>query len=71
LPDTHLGTAFPNPLEPPTGCTFHPRCPHAMQVCSQDAPSPRTIAGGSVRCHLYDAESAEMPGGASAQVTTC
>ncbi|MGH6778674.1 MAG: ABC transporter ATP-binding protein, partial [Bradyrhizobium sp.] len=44
LPDTRLGTAFPNPLEPPTGCTFHPRCPHAMPVCSQQPPSPRTIA---------------------------
>jgi peptide/nickel transport system ATP-binding protein len=56
LPDTHLGTAFPNPLEPPAGCTFHPRCPHVMPVCAQDAPLARTIAGGSVRCHLYDSE---------------
>jgi peptide/nickel transport system ATP-binding protein len=65
LPDTHLGTAFPNPLEPPTGCTFHPRCPHAMPVCSQEPPSPRTIAAGSVRCHLYDAEFKETVGAAS------
>jgi len=65
LPDTHLGTAFPNPLEPPTGCTFHPRCPHAMPVCSQEPPSPQTIAAGSVRCHLYDAEIKETLGAAS------
>ena len=65
LPDTHLGTAFPNPLEPPAGCTFHPRCPHAMPVCSQEPPSPRTIAAGSVRCHLYDAEIKETLGAAS------
>ncbi|MGH6780143.1 MAG: ABC transporter ATP-binding protein [Bradyrhizobium sp.] len=65
LPDTHLGTAFPNPLEPPTGCTFHPRCPHAMPVCSQEPPSPRTIAGSSVRCHLYDAEIEQTLGAAS------
>ena len=62
LPDTHLGTAFPNPLEPPTGCTFHPRCPHVMPVCSQDAPLQRTIAGGSVRCHLYDSEAEQALG---------
>ena len=62
LPDTHLGTAFPNPLEPPAGCTFHPRCPHVMPVCAQAAPSPRTIAGGSVRCHLYDCEAEQALG---------
>ena len=62
LPDTHLGTAFPNPLEPPAGCTFHPRCPHVMPVCSQDAPLQRTIAGASVRCHLYDSEAEQALG---------
>jgi peptide/nickel transport system ATP-binding protein len=65
LPDTHLGTTFPNPLEPPAGCTFHPRCPHVMRVCVQDAPLPRTIAGDSVRCHLYDSEAKEALGSAS------
>jgi peptide/nickel transport system ATP-binding protein len=65
LPDPHLGTGFPNPLEPPTGCTFHPRCPHAMPVCAQEPPSPRTIGAGSVRCHLYDAETKDLMGAAS------
>jgi peptide/nickel transport system ATP-binding protein len=45
-PETRLGCAFPNPLEPPSGCTFHPRCPNAMPVCSQSAPRPRAIDGG-------------------------
>jgi peptide/nickel transport system ATP-binding protein len=54
VPDTHLGSAFPNPLDPPSGCTFHPRCPHAMPVCSQKAPLPRPTDSGFVECHLYD-----------------
>jgi peptide/nickel transport system ATP-binding protein len=66
LPDTHLGTGFPNPLAPPAGCTFHPRCPHAMPVCSQQAPLPRSIGGGSVRCHLYDGEPREALGAGAA-----
>jgi peptide/nickel transport system ATP-binding protein len=55
VPDTHLGAAYPNPLDLPTGCTFHPRCPRAMPHCS--AIAPRTIEmgdGGRVECHLYD-----------------
>ena len=30
VPDTHLGASYPNPLDMPSGCTFHPRCPKAM-----------------------------------------
>jgi peptide/nickel transport system ATP-binding protein len=52
IPDTHLGSAFPNPLQPPPGCTFHPRCPRAMVVCAHEAPSMRTIGGRSAACHL-------------------
>ena len=40
-------------LAPPSGCAFHPRCPHAMAVCSQQEPVLRTVAPGrSVACHL-------------------
>ncbi len=53
VPDTHLGTAFPNPVEPPTGCTFHPRCAQAMASCSQLAPRAREVDGAMVECHLY------------------
>jgi peptide/nickel transport system ATP-binding protein len=59
VPDTHLGTAFPNPLDPPSGCTFHPRCPHAMPQCTTLAPRPHRREGGMVECHLYDAAAAE------------
>jgi len=44
----------PSPSAPPSGCHFHPRCPHAMPVCREAYP-PATGAGTSrrVRCHLY------------------
>ncbi len=54
VPDTHLGASYPNPLEMPSGCTFHPRCPKAMAQCSQVAPRPVTVPDGHVECHLYD-----------------
>jgi peptide/nickel transport system ATP-binding protein len=54
LPDIGLGASFPNPLEPPSGCAFHPRCPHAMAICRSTAPRPIAEGGGHVECHLYD-----------------
>ncbi len=42
----------PNPLEPPPGCTFHPRCPHADARCRREAPALLPFAGGGeVACH--------------------
>ncbi|MCX8114876.1 MAG: ABC transporter ATP-binding protein [Burkholderiaceae bacterium] len=44
---------IPSPLAPPTGCHFHPRCPHAMTRCSSEAPALREIAPGRwSACHL-------------------
>ena len=54
VPDTHLGAAYPNPVEPPSGCTFHPRCTRVMGHCSSRAPSPISMPTGHVECHLYD-----------------
>ncbi len=56
VPDTHLGSAFPNPVDPPSGCTFHPRCPHAMPQCDRLAPRPRQVGQTVVECHLFDEE---------------
>jgi peptide/nickel transport system ATP-binding protein len=53
VPDTHLGAAYPNPLEPPPGCVFHPRCPSVMAQCRTTAPTPAAEAGRRVECHLY------------------
>ncbi len=42
----------PNPINPPSGCSFHPRCPHAREVCRTTAPKPVTLDGGThVACH--------------------
>jgi peptide/nickel transport system ATP-binding protein len=46
--------APPDLRDPPPGCRFHPRCPHAMAICSEEEPTVRAPAGdGEVRCHLY------------------
>lgn len=46
---------IPSPLAPPSGCHFHPRCPHAMPRCSSEAPALREIAPGRwSACHLNE-----------------
>ncbi len=54
VPDTQLGIAFPNPIDPPPGCAFHPRCPKVMSPCRDVAPTPRADADGMVECHLQE-----------------
>jgi peptide/nickel transport system ATP-binding protein len=47
---------IPSPLNPPSGCHFHPRCPHAIPRCASDVPQLRAIAPGHrSACHLNDA----------------
>ena len=46
---------IPSPLNPPTGCHFHPRCPHATARCKDEVPALREIAPGRLSaCHLND-----------------
>ena len=46
---------IPSPLAPPTGCHFHPRCPHAFARCSVEAPALKQVAAGHLSaCHLND-----------------
>jgi peptide/nickel transport system ATP-binding protein len=46
---------LPSPLRPPTGCAFHPRCPHAMPRCSVELPALRTLESGhNSACHLTE-----------------
>ena len=43
----------PSPMDPPTGCPFHPRCPRATPQCATAAPAWRDLGGGHrLRCHL-------------------
>jgi oligopeptide/dipeptide ABC transporter ATP-binding protein len=47
---------IPSPLEPPSGCHFHPRCPHAFARCGAEAPRLAEVAAGQwAACHLHDA----------------
>jgi peptide/nickel transport system ATP-binding protein len=44
----------PSPLNPPSGCPFHPRCPVAKDECSQSKPALKEVKPGhQVACHLY------------------
>jgi oligopeptide/dipeptide ABC transporter ATP-binding protein len=44
----------PSPINPPSGCAFHPRCPHRMDVCDQEAPELKDSGGNHmVACYLY------------------
>ncbi|MEP0338878.1 MAG: oligopeptide/dipeptide ABC transporter ATP-binding protein [Alphaproteobacteria bacterium] len=46
---------IPSPLDPPPGCHFHPRCPHATARCREERPKLREIAPGRIAaCHLND-----------------
>jgi peptide/nickel transport system ATP-binding protein len=59
IPDIHMSGRsrtpvqgeVPNPLNPPTGCSFHPRCPHANARCSQERPALTVFHGVQVACH--------------------
>jgi oligopeptide/dipeptide ABC transporter ATP-binding protein len=45
----------PSPINPPSGCNFHPRCPFAMDRCSVDEPVLKEVSSGHLlSCHLYD-----------------
>ena len=44
----------PSPLDPPSGCAFHPRCPYANNRCRESRPEPLVFADGAVACHAVE-----------------
>jgi peptide/nickel transport system ATP-binding protein len=62
IPDIHMsGRArtpvqgeVPNPLMPPSGCSFHPRCPHANARCKQERPPLAMFGGALIACHAVE-----------------
>ncbi len=44
---------IPNPLQPPSGCRFHPRCPQVMPQCATHEPVWKDSSGHATACHLY------------------
>jgi len=51
LPEIQLGIEYPNPIDPPSGCTFHPRCAKRKKKCSEIVPEPVVKSGRLVECH--------------------
>ncbi len=50
-----LSGELPSPLNPPSGCPFHPRCPRAREICTSTAPDWTELAPGwRVRCHCLE-----------------
>jgi peptide/nickel transport system ATP-binding protein len=62
IPETGLGLAFPDPLNPPPGCPFHPRCPDAVGICRIQMPPLVPTGGGVAACHVH----APLPGAKAA-----
>jgi peptide/nickel transport system ATP-binding protein len=62
LSDDETDGHFPDPLDPPPGCAFHPRCPLATEICRMNDPSAAPLRRGFVACHhaLAD-EAAPLP----------
>jgi peptide/nickel transport system ATP-binding protein len=42
---------IPNPIKPPTGCAFHPRCPYAFERCRRETPQLQATGRASAACH--------------------
>lgn len=53
LPGSTSDGDFPNPLDPPSGCVFHPRCAECMPQCMTTLPGILQDDKGLVECHLY------------------
>jgi dipeptide transport system ATP-binding protein len=50
-PKIKISGELPNPLSPPSGCTFHQRCPHASERCQVEQPALRLLDARQVACH--------------------
>jgi peptide/nickel transport system ATP-binding protein len=51
-PRTPVQGEIPNPISPPPGCPFHPRCPLAIDRCRSERPLPRPLGDTVVACHV-------------------
>jgi peptide/nickel transport system ATP-binding protein len=51
---TPVAGEVPNPLAPPEGCAFHPRCPHANERCARERPALVQQGGSAAACHAVE-----------------
>ena len=57
IPDTGLGATAPDPLNVPSGCPFHPRCPQAFERCRSEVPARSGVSPTQgAWCHLVEQE---------------
>lgn len=59
IPDIGLGLSFPDPINPPSGCPFHPRCTQRLAQCDDQEPVLVSYQSGQVACHLYPSPAQE------------
>jgi len=59
---TLLKGEFPSPIDPPTGCAFHPRCPYAFERCQKETPPLFDIGGRKSACFLVEEAAVERTG---------
>jgi peptide/nickel transport system ATP-binding protein len=69
-PRTAVAGEVPSPLDPPSGCTFHPRCPYANERCRREVPLLEPVAGAEssgalVACHAVAERRLPPPGTAA------
>jgi peptide/nickel transport system ATP-binding protein len=60
VPDIGLGAVYPNPIDPPSGCHFHPRCPKRFGECDRIFPPTVATEDGYVECLLYREEALKV-----------
>ncbi|MCO7566653.1 ABC transporter ATP-binding protein [Pseudomonas sp. S 311-6] len=53
-PKIRIAGELPNPLNPPDGCAFHKRCPHATERCAKEIPALRQVGTRQVACHYAE-----------------
>ncbi|HRA77295.1 MAG TPA: ATP-binding cassette domain-containing protein [Burkholderiaceae bacterium] len=59
---TPVAGEVPNPLDPPGGCTFHPRCPWVRERCRRESPVLKPVPGGGVAaCHAVEENRIDSP----------
>lgn len=56
----HLVGEIPSPIDPPTGCYFHPRCPQCFEPCRSIMPESQPYGEGEIACHAVNAHEAAL-----------
>ena len=57
--DSSLAAEIPSPIDPPSGCAFHPRCPKRFAPCDQERPRLERVGRAQVACHAISAANSD------------